>query len=101
MAPTVSEPLLQEIRVHSRDTDVTVGSRNPLYRADPASDFYCKTLTACWSESFRVLKAGGLLAFTFHHSADEPWIDVLKSLFDAGFFLIATYPIRADETKGA
>ncbi len=101
MSTTVSESLVQEIRVHSRDNDIAVGSRNPLYRPDPASDFYCKTLTACWSESFRVLKAGGLLAFTFHHSADEPWIDVLKSLFDAGFFLIRTYPIRADETKGA
>jgi hypothetical protein len=29
------------------------------------------------------LKPGGLLAFTFHHSEDEPWVGVLKSLFDA------------------
>jgi hypothetical protein len=25
---------------------------------------------------------------------------VLESLFDAGFYLEATYPIRSDETKG-
>ena len=31
---------------------------------------------------------------------DAPWVSVLKSLFDAGFFLEATYPIRSDETKG-
>ena len=45
-------------------------------------------------------KPGGILAFTFHHSEDEPWVAVLESLFDAGFYLEATYPIRSDETKG-
>ena len=41
------------------------------------------------------------MAFTFHHSADAPWVDVLEALFTAGYLLIATYPIRSDETKGA
>jgi transposase-like protein len=71
-------------------------SREP---EDP-DGFYQRLLTACWSETFRLLKPGGLLAFTFHHSADAPWIAVLESLFDAGFYLEATYPIRSDETKG-
>jgi adenine-specific DNA methylase len=62
--------------------------------------FYQKLLTACWKEAHRTLKPGGILAFTFHHSADEPWVSVLESLFDAGFYLEATYPIRSDETKG-
>ncbi|MGB8344819.1 MAG: hypothetical protein WCD86_08040, partial [Ktedonobacteraceae bacterium] len=66
----------------------------------PADEFYQQTLTACWREAYRTLKPGGLLAFTFHHSADEPWVDVLASLFDAGFILVATYPIRSDESKG-
>jgi len=30
----------------------------------------------------------------------RPWVAVLESLFDAGFYLEATYPIRSDETKG-
>jgi adenine-specific DNA methylase len=46
------------------------------------------------------LKPGGILSFTFHHSEDGPWVDVLESLFNAGFYLEATYPIRSDETKG-
>jgi len=62
--------------------------------------FYKRLLTSCWKEAFRVLRPGGMLAFTFHHSADEPWVAVLESLFDAGFYLEATYPIRSDETKG-
>jgi len=62
--------------------------------------FYKRILTECWKEAHRVLKHGGILSFTFHHSEDEPWVDVLESLFDAGFYLEATYPVRSDETKG-
>ncbi|MCA3773802.1 MAG: DUF1156 domain-containing protein [Cutibacterium sp.] len=62
--------------------------------------FYKRILTDCWKEANRTLKPSGLMSFTFHHSADEPWIAVLESLFDAGFYLEATYPIRSDETKG-
>ena len=62
--------------------------------------FYQRLLTQCWREAHRALKPGGILAFTFHHSEDEPWVAVLESLFDAGYYLEATYPIRSDETKG-
>lgn len=62
--------------------------------------FYQRLLTQCWREAHRVLKPSGILAFTFHHSEDEPWVAVLESLFDAGYYLEATYPIRSDETKG-
>jgi len=62
--------------------------------------FYQRLLTQCWREAHRILKASGILAFTFHHSEDKPWVAVLESLFDAGYYLEATYPIRSDETKG-
>jgi putative DNA methylase len=62
--------------------------------------FYQRLLTEAWRESHRVLKPGGILAFTFHHSEDAPWVSVLESLFDAGFYLEQTYPIRSDEKKG-
>ena len=71
-------------------------ARNP----EDADDFYKRVLTDCWREAHRILKPGGILSFTFHHSEDEPWVDVLESLFDSGYFLEATYPIRSDETKG-
>ncbi|MEQ1620579.1 MAG: DUF1156 domain-containing protein [Methylococcales bacterium] len=71
-------------------------TRNP----KDADAFYKRLLTECWKESYRLLKSSGILSFTFHHSEDEPWVDVLESLFDAGFYLEATYPIRSDETKG-
>ncbi len=65
-----------------------------------ADIFYQRLMTECWKESYRILKPGGLLAFTFHHSEDAPWVSLLESLFDAGFYLEATYPLRSDETKG-
>ncbi|MGO4505268.1 DUF1156 domain-containing protein [Dyella sp. 2YAF14] len=67
---------------------------------DDPDGFYQRLLTQCWREAHRALKLGGILAFTFHHSEDEPWVAVLESLFDAGYYLEATYPIRSDETKG-
>lgn len=75
--------------------------RNEETGTDNADAFYQRLLTECWRESGRILKPGGLLSFTFHHSEDAPWVSVLESLFDAGFYLEATYPIRSDETKGA
>ncbi|MFV9675980.1 MAG: DUF1156 domain-containing protein, partial [Anaerolineales bacterium] len=65
-----------------------------------SENFYKRLLTECWKEAHRILKPGGILAFTFHHSQDKPWVSVLESLFDAGFYLKATYPIKSDETKG-
>jgi hypothetical protein len=75
-----------------------------LWRQSPAKRVTPTTLTPSTSvfsrivgEVYRVLKPGGILAFTFHHSEDEPWVGVLESLFEAGFYLEATYPIRGDE----
>ena len=73
---------------------------NRARQPDDPDAFYQRILTECWREAHRILKPGGILSFTFHHSEDEPWIAVLESLFDAGFYLEATYPIRSDETKG-
>lgn len=72
---------------------------NPYREPDDPNGFYQRLLTQCWREAHRILKPSGILAFTFHHSEDEPWVAVLESLFDAGYYLEATYPIRSDETK--
>jgi SAM-dependent methyltransferase len=73
---------------------------NQFREGKDADNFFQRLLTEAWKEAHRILKPGGLLTFTFHHSEDEPWVAVLESLFDAGFYLEATYPIRSDETKG-
>lgn len=103
--PWEQEPIIEArwaatIRQRTGDDSLQANEANPLYRREPAAQFYCDTLTACWAESCRALKPGGIMAFTFHHSADAPWVDVLDALFNAGFILEATYPIRSDNTKG-
>lgn len=92
---------LEAIQSYANDSTLKPGDPNPMYRPEPAEDFYQQTLSACWAEAGRLLKPGGLMAFTFHHNEDEAWVNVLEALFDAGYVLVATYPIRSDETKGS
>ena len=73
---------------------------NPAQHPNDADAHYRRVLTESWHEASRLLRPSGILAFTFHHSEDAPWVAVLESLFDAGFYLEATYPIRSDESKG-
>jgi putative DNA methylase len=85
---------------HTPKTLEAVANRARQPEEGEADAFYQRLLTQAWREAHRVLKPGGMMAFTFHHSEDEPWVAVLEALFDAGFYLEATYPIRSDETKG-
>ena len=96
----VTNGILATVRELTGNRELGEKDPNPLYRSEPSSEFYQKTLTACWSEAGRLLQPGGLMAFTFHHSQDNTWVGVLASLFDAGYVLVATYPIRSDERKG-
>ena len=98
--PFVEAKHLARIRNLSGELTLIEKDTNPLYRLQPSSDFYSQTLSACWAEAGRRLKDGGIMAFTFHHNEDQAWIDVLKALFDAGYVLVSTYPVRSDETKG-
>jgi adenine-specific DNA methylase len=70
-----------------------------LPEADGNKHYYDR-LAPCWAEACRVMKDGGMMAFTFHHSEDAQWEIVLRSLFEAGFYLEATYPITSDEMRG-
>ena len=98
--PFIKAKHLTRIREISGNADLTEKGPNPLYRPQSSSDFYSQILTACWEEAGLRLKDGGIMAFTFHHSKENAWRDVLKSLFDAEYILLSSYPIRSDETKG-
>ena len=74
--------------------------KNVAHHAEDGDEFYQTMMTACWSEAFRVLKPGGLMAFTFHHSEPAQWAIVLEALMDSGFYIEAIYPVTSDESKG-
>ncbi len=98
--PFIDSRYLARIQELTGDNALAEKDPNPLYRPQPSSEFYSQTLSAVWAEAGHRLKDGGIMAFTFHHNEDQAWIDILKALFDAGYVLVATYPIRSDETKG-
>jgi hypothetical protein len=58
--------------------------------------FFFEQMTLAWKECHRVLKDEGLLVFTFHHKEGDRWSGLLKSLFDAGFYLVAAYPTHSE-----
>ncbi|WP_276302627.1 DUF1156 domain-containing protein [Halorussus lipolyticus] len=47
----------------------------------------------------RALTDDGVLAFTYHHSDEESWGELLQSLCETGFEVTATYPINSDLHK--
>jgi adenine-specific DNA methylase len=47
----------------------------------------------------RALKEDGTLAFTYHHSDEESWGELLESLCNNDFEVTGTYPINSDLNK--
>ncbi|WBB72677.1 DNA methyltransferase [Micromonospora sp. WMMD1128] len=64
--------------------------------ADPAE--FGKAIEAVWAECARVLKPGGLLAFTFHQARISGWVQVVESLRRAGFVVTAVQPVKGEMT---
>ncbi|MCY4610755.1 MAG: DNA methyltransferase [Gammaproteobacteria bacterium] len=57
---------------------------------------FTSRLESVWQETRRVLKDGGLLVFTYHHSRPDGWRAVLEALMDTGFVITATHPVKAE-----
>ncbi len=64
--------------------------------ADKDAAFFFEQLTEAWRECHRVLVDDGLLVFTFHHKEGDRWTGLLRSIFDAGFYLVAAYPTHSE-----
>jgi adenine-specific DNA methylase len=57
---------------------------------------FLEGLTAVFTEANRVLKADGILVFTFHHRDLDEWVSVLQAVLDSGFYVTAAYPVRSE-----
>ena len=51
---------------------------------------------AVWSECHRILKDGGLLAFTFHQARISGWQALVYALAGAGFRITAIQPVKGE-----
>lgn len=63
---------------------------------DTDPELFVQKLAFVFRECHRVLKDGGLLVFTYHHSRPEGWTTVYDAIRKAGFSVIQSYPIKAE-----
>jgi adenine-specific DNA methylase len=71
-------------------------STGEVQQADPGE--FGKAIEAVWAECARVLKPGGLLAFTFHQARISGWVELVQSLRRAGFVVTAVQPVKGEMT---
>lgn len=53
-------------------------------------------LIRCYRECRRVLKDGGFMVFTFHHSKPWAWAGLLWSILESNFVVAAIYPVSSE-----
>lgn len=53
-------------------------------------------LQAVFAECHRVLKDGGQLVFTYHHSRAEGWRALAEAIVGAGFAVVNAHPVKAE-----
>lgn len=62
---------------------------------------FARKLRDVFAECERVLKPGGLLAFTYHHSRDDGWEAVAEAVAGAGFRFVAAQPVKSEMSVAA
>jgi putative DNA methylase len=63
---------------------------------DTSADNFAAKLRAVFAECHRVLKADGILVFTYHHSRAEGWTALVEAVFGAGFSVVNAHPVKAE-----
>ncbi len=76
-------------------------TRHPGEVQDQNASAFASKLTDVFAECHRVLKDGGLLTFTYHHSRAEGWSAVARAIISAGFSLVAAQPVKAEMSVAA
>jgi adenine-specific DNA methylase len=78
----------------TKESTVTTRSSAEVQQSNPAA--FTHRLRGVLAECHRVLRPDGLLVFTYHHSRTEGWRSILTALFEAGFVITATQPVKAE-----
>jgi adenine-specific DNA methylase len=86
--------LLQIVPHPAYPRQTTTRQRGEVQNADPAE--FGHAIEAVWSECERVLKPGGLLAFTFHQARLSGWVELIAALTRAGFVVTSVQPVKGE-----
>ena len=76
-----------------------VSNRKSCFNGAKDVEFYGNMLTEVYSEAYRVLKPNGFLVFTFNNKDVNVWIQLLKAVVKAGFYLPKDGVIYQDYIK--
>jgi putative DNA methylase len=76
-------------------------SRHPEEVQDVEPGDFATKLKAVLAECRRVLKACGLLVFTYHHSRAEGWSALAEAVLGAGFTFVNAHPVKAEMSVAA
>ncbi|HMJ88833.1 MAG TPA: hypothetical protein VK530_03405 [Candidatus Acidoferrum sp.] len=68
---------------------------------DTSAQQFAAKLRAVFAESCRVLRADGLLVFTYHHSRMDGWISLADAVVGAGFSLVNCHPVKSEMSVAA
>src|SRR5262249_12564808 len=61
-----------------------------------APEQFRQGIAGVWRECRRVLRAGGLMAFTFHQARLSGWVALMLALAEADFVVTAVQPVKAE-----
>ncbi len=65
------------------------------------AESFGRAIGAVWRECARVLRDDGLLAFTFHQSKIEGWLELVSALKEARFVVTSVQPVKAEMSTAA
>ena len=57
---------------------------------------FAQKLAHVFAECYRVLRADGLLIFSYHHSRNDGWLSVARAVLSSNFSLIQAQPVKAE-----
>ena len=84
----------EHLRPSSASRSETTRSAREVQQTD--ARVFTARLSAVWRECHRVLRTGGLMVFTYHHSRPEGWHSVFDAVTQGGFVIVAAHPIKAE-----
>ena len=68
---------------------------------DTSAEQFAAKLRAVFSECHRVLREGGLLVFTYHHSRMDGWTSLADAVVGAGFSIVNCHPVKSEMSVAA
>ena len=72
----------------------TSGRDNEVQQTD--ANLFSNLLGKVFSEAYRVCKADGKLAFSFHHSRPEGWVSIANAIISSEYYIDKIFPVYAE-----